>query len=82
MLPHDLRTVLKTARYALHFAANVYFGRETGYFDAEAAEQPLQHIWSLSVEEQFYFVFPLLMLFLWRRWQGLPLKKSTFYSAF
>lgn len=74
-LMDDLIGTLKSARYALLFAANIYFGREVGYFDDAAAEKPLQHIWSLSVEEQFYFIFPLLLLWLYRCWQGLPLKK-------
>jgi hypothetical protein len=39
---------------------------EAGYFDAPATSKPLLHIWSLGVEEQFYFVFPALLLLAWR----------------
>jgi peptidoglycan/LPS O-acetylase OafA/YrhL len=39
--------------------SNVHFYRESGYFDQSAELKPLLHTWSLSVEEQFYVVFPL-----------------------
>ena len=48
------------------FAANVYFWRTTDYFATAAEERPLIHMWSLAVEEQFYIVFPLVLLALWR----------------
>lgn len=51
------------ALYATFFTANWRFAAVgTDYFQAEAAVSPLQHYWSLSVEEQFYFVWPWLML--------------------
>lgn len=50
----------------LLFVANVYFGAHQGYFDASSAEKPLLHMWSLSVEEQFYLCFPLLVWLLHR----------------
>ena len=52
---------------ALVFAANFYFARGQGYFDPAQEEKPLLHIWSLSVEEQYYFVFPILLLLVVRR---------------
>jgi hypothetical protein len=39
---------------------------EAGYFDVPPDSKPLLHIWSLGVEEQFYFVFPALLLLIWR----------------
>lgn len=49
------------------FIANLVSWREAGYFDKAAELKPLLHLWSLGIEEQFYFVWPLL---LWaaRRW--------------
>lgn len=44
------------------YASNILFYIETGYFDVMSAQKPLLHTWSLSVEEQFYVVFPLLLL--------------------
>ena len=43
------------------FASNIQFWRTSGYFDPAAEENPLLHTWSLSVEEQFYLIVPLLL---------------------
>lgn len=48
------------------FAANIHFWSSTGYFDPAAEESPLLHMWSLAVEEQFYVIFPLLVMALAR----------------
>lgn len=48
------------------FVANLVMLRGAGYFDGSARASPLLHLWSLGVEEQFYFVWPLLLMILWR----------------
>ncbi len=51
------------ARWATLFAANIRFAlEETDYFAADQPPSPFQHYWSLSVEEQFYAVLPLVLL--------------------
>lgn len=59
----DLYALKKSAIASVAFLANIEFARQGGYFDVSAEEKPLLHIWSLSVEEQFYFVFPLILIF-------------------
>ncbi|MEO0466837.1 MAG: acyltransferase family protein, partial [Pseudomonadota bacterium] len=46
----------------LLFASNIQFWSETGYFAAASDFKPLLHTWSLAIEEQFYVLFPLLLL--------------------
>lgn len=47
--------------------ANFYFFAHSGYFEPAHKSLPLLHTWSLGVEEQFYVVWPLLLVFLARR---------------
>ena len=44
------------------FVSNVVLWRESGYFDTDSALKPLLHLWSLGVEEQFYLLWPLLLV--------------------
>jgi peptidoglycan/LPS O-acetylase OafA/YrhL len=68
MLPEDSQTTAKSAVWSLSSLANVYFWKEqdTGYFAADSRQVPLLHLWSLGVEEQFYIIFPLLLLLTYR----------------
>lgn len=65
MLSSDILSTMKGALGAVTFVSNMVFWREmaAGYFAAtNAAINPLLHTWSLSVEEQFYVFFPVLLL--------------------
>lgn len=48
------------------FIVNIHFYKLINYFDVSATLKPFLHLWSLSVEEQFYFVFPLFIFILYR----------------
>lgn len=48
------------------FLSNFLLWGETGYFDTAAEMKPLLHLWSLGIEEQFYLLWPFLLLLAWR----------------
>ena len=48
----------------IFFSSNFLFWSESGYFNTNTEFKPLTHTWSLSVEEQFYILFPIILLFL------------------
>ena len=52
-------------------AANLHFAQGVDYFAQETAYQPLIHLWSLGVEEQFYVVWPRVMLAVYKLSKGL-----------
>lgn len=62
------------AQSALLYYSNWHFlGADTDYFGADVERSPFLHFWSLSIEEQFYIVFPVLLMGFWllsrtRRW--------------
>lgn len=70
--PHDgAPAVAKAGAWSLIFAANFHFQQQTGdYFDADAADMPLLHLWSLGVEEQFYLLWPVLLVSVMSRAPG------------
>lgn len=66
MTPEQLQAFGKSVIAVALFVSNVLFWSESGYFTPAADEKPLLHTWSLGIEEQYYVVFPILMILLWR----------------
>ncbi len=66
LLPHELEGFARSLIAVILFLSNLLFWQESDYFAAEAELIPLLHTWSLAVEEQFYLLFPLLLLLGWR----------------
>ena len=66
MAPEQLRDFGQSLIATPLFLSNVLFGSEVGYFAAPVELKPLLHTWSLSVEEQYYALFPLFILMTWR----------------
>ena len=58
---NDFNQLRKTIELATAFLSNFYLGLTQGYFDLSANENPVLHIWSLAVEEQYYLIFPLIL---------------------
>lgn len=63
VLPSAFKAVGRAAAASSVSLANVLFWAEDGYFATASEEKPLLHMWSLGVEEQFYFLLPCLFLF-------------------
>lgn len=63
-LPVDMKEFSQSVVVTTTFLSNFFFFLKTGYFDTEAELKPLLHTWSLAVEEQYYLVFPALLIYL------------------
>jgi peptidoglycan/LPS O-acetylase OafA/YrhL len=71
LLPNELKDFGKSIVAVTVFASNILFWRDNDYFSADAEFIPLLHTWSLAVEEQFYVIFPLIIILFWalgKRW--------------
>ena len=71
LIPEDMRNFSHSLVAVSAFASNILFWGTSGYFDSAAELKPLLHTWSLAVEEQYYVLFPIFLMFAWRlgkRW--------------
>jgi peptidoglycan/LPS O-acetylase OafA/YrhL len=65
MMPDDLRDFSQTLVAVSTFSSNILFWIKSGYFDSANELKPLLHTWTLAVEEQYYLLFPCLLLLAW-----------------
>jgi peptidoglycan/LPS O-acetylase OafA/YrhL len=68
MLPSDMAEFARSLTASAAFVSNHFFYGLAGYFGGQSELKPLMHTWSLSIEEQFYLVWPVLFLLL-ARWR-------------
>lgn len=65
--PEEFRQLSKHTLGGATFTSNFMYLSESGYFDNASITKPLLHLWSLSIEEQFYIIWPLLIVFAFKR---------------
>jgi len=66
MLPDQIKDFSQSLIAVGLFASNIFFQRKNDYFAPNSEEVPLLHTWSLAVEEQYYFFFPIFLIAAWR----------------
>ena len=66
LLPVELAQLGKHVFFGASFLSNIALWSESGYFDIGASVKPLLHLWSLGIEEQFYIIWPPLLLLAFR----------------
>jgi peptidoglycan/LPS O-acetylase OafA/YrhL len=87
MSPAQMKDFLPVFFGAATMVPNIVLWFDVGYFAQDAANRPLLHLWSLGVEEQFYLLYPLLLLALWtlrpraRWWSLLALATASLLAA-
>lgn len=77
LLPPDYLMLGNHTMYSLSFLSNIEYWKEAGYFDVASQEKWLLHTWSLSVEWQFYLVFPIVLAGIWRVLPGRAAQRWT-----
>ena len=84
LLPDEYKQLGQHIKSGAIFTSNFLLLNEVGYFDKSADLKPLLHLWSLSIEEQFYVFLPIFFYFVWRikfnfLWAILFILSASFY---
>jgi peptidoglycan/LPS O-acetylase OafA/YrhL len=80
LLPDEFASLAKHTSGGAGFVANFLLWRESGYFDIQTELKPLLHLWSLGVEEQFYFIWPLLLFLAYKKHRKLLWLLAVIFS--
>ena len=62
---------------SVFYATNIVLWQQINYFNDQSASEPLLHMWSLAVEEQFYLLLPLMLWLLPRKWRAVGVAAVT-----
>ena len=68
--PAQLEDLGRSATATSVFSSNIFFFLGSGYFDGSSELKPLLHTWSLAVEEQYYILFPFLLMLIAKRYSS------------
>jgi peptidoglycan/LPS O-acetylase OafA/YrhL len=74
-LPGEMKEFNRSLVASILFVSNITFWQDVGYFDTTSNNKLLVHTWSLSIEEQFYLLFPLFLFLTWKKYK----LKSIFF---
>jgi len=74
LLVADINRFSESMLTSLGFVSNFYFWITGGYFSTSDELKPLLHLWSLSVEEQFYLFFPLFLIIILKTFKNLSVQ--------
>lgn len=77
LTPVDYKDLSKHTIGSIGFFSNLVYWKESGYFDAASHEKWLLHTWSLSVEWQFYIIYPVILVALKKTLSLETLKKAV-----
>ena len=80
LTPFDYRVLGKHVASSVGFLSNILYWMESGYFDTDSLEKWLLHTWTLSVEWQFYIIYPLILVAM-RKFLSIKTMKLTILAA-
>lgn len=83
LIPEDYITFSKNAISSILFISNILYFKDSGsYFSTESHENILLHTWSLSIEWQFYFFLPIILLIILKIFKNLNYLTATIILGF
>ena len=82
MSPYQFFTLIDQALYSTILLSNFYLSKNSDYFSLSTFENPLMHTWSLSLEEQFYLIFPIFFLILYYKFKNKIVSILLFFLFF